>query len=351
FNVFCTSRFVMKTERDASPTEGSWSWEKRKSDLEILGLETDVLRSDPEDNEQDIQNLETKRSKLDSLHSDQENSDTDNQEWDDKEWGSGDHEAGKIEEGSMHVVEDRTQTDGQVIDGKACNLESEKEEHSQKNIDSYESSEEESSCSRFNLKLHLSSNSNDLSLKSQKSLGSYPSLQEFQRASAVRINISETSVSSLEIEEEIPFDTESSKGEVLETGSPQGLDSPDLKSKRVSNDASPMKEECPEEVNQQQITKIPKDSMRHSSQNDYLTQSDLLVDHSPFKSKQYMLPRVPGTVGDQFHQSYTVVEEIKKDHQDIGEPILPRVEFPKGTSSAEKTTEGKPNKGGLFLDL
>ncbi|MGH0119532.1 UNVERIFIED_CONTAM: hypothetical protein FKN15_006024 [Acipenser sinensis] len=344
-------RFVMKTERDASPTEGSWSWENRKSDPEILGLETDVLHSDPEDNEQDIQNLETKRSELDSLHSDQENSDTDNQEWDDKEWGSEDHETGKIEEGSMHVVEDRTQTDGQVIDGKACNLESEKEEHSQKNIDSYESSEEESSCSRFNLKLHLSSNSNDLSLKSQKSLGSYPSLQEFQRASAVRINISETSVSSLEIEEEIPFDTESSKVEVLETGSPQGLNSPDLKSKRVSNDASPIKEECPEEVNQQQITKVTKDSMRHNSQNDYLTQSDLLVDHSPFKSKQYMLPRVPGTVGDQFHQSYTVVEEIKKDHQDIGETILPRAEFPKGTSSAEKTTEGKPNKGGLFLDL
>ncbi|RXM92256.1 Centrosome-associated protein 350 [Acipenser ruthenus] len=64
-----------------------------------------------------------------------------------------------------------------------------------------------------------------------------------------------------------------------------------------------------------------------------------------------MLPRVPGTVGDQFHQSYTVVEEIKKDHQDIGEPILPRVEVPKDTSLAEKTTEGKPNKGGLFLDL
>ncbi|XP_041095042.1 centrosome-associated protein 350-like isoform X2 [Polyodon spathula] len=344
-------RFVIKTERDTCPTEGSWNWEKRKSDPEILGLETDILHSDPEYNEQDIQNLETKQSELDSLHSDQENSDTDNQEWDDKEWGSEDHETGKIVEGSKHVVEDRTQTDGQVIEGKACNLESEKEERSQKNIAGYESSEEESSCSRFNLKLHLSSNSNDLSWKSQKSLGSYPSLQEFQKASAVLINISETSISSLETEEEIPLDTESSKGEVLETGSPQGLGSPDTKSTRMSNEASPIKEECSEEVNQQQITKVPRDSMRHNSQNDYLTQSGLLVDHNPFKSKQCILPQFPGAVGGQFHQSYTVVKESKKDLQDISESILPRVEFPKGTSSAEQTTEGKPNKGCLFLDL
>ncbi|XP_023665282.2 uncharacterized protein [Paramormyrops kingsleyae] len=68
-----------------------------------------------------------------------------------------------------------------------------------------------SSYSGRPLRIRSLPNSPDGSWRSQKTVGSFASLPEFQRAVAICINVSEVSVSSSDIDEDLPFDLEDSK--------------------------------------------------------------------------------------------------------------------------------------------
>ncbi|XP_036382017.1 centrosome-associated protein 350 [Megalops cyprinoides] len=70
------------------------------------------------------------------------------------------------------------------------------------------SSAEDSSSSGGPLRVRSLPNSAEVSWKSQRSAGSFSSLPEFQRVAAVCVNISELSISSSDVEEDLPLDGE-----------------------------------------------------------------------------------------------------------------------------------------------
>ncbi|KAG7480459.1 hypothetical protein MATL_G00056360 [Megalops atlanticus] len=84
------------------------------------------------------------------------------------------------------------------------------------------SSAEDSSSSGGPLRVRSLPNSAEVSWKSQRSGGSFSSLPEFQRATAVCANISELSISSSDVEEDLPLDGEDRDWDMPDRDSPGG---------------------------------------------------------------------------------------------------------------------------------
>ncbi|KAL4623331.1 hypothetical protein GN956_G19438 [Arapaima gigas] len=89
---------------------------------------------------------------------------------------------------------------------------------------SLSSSSSSSSSSGGPIRVRSLPNSPDGSWTSHKSIESFASLPEFQRAAAICINISEVSISSSDIEEDLPYDSENIKWKLSDLGRPADLE-------------------------------------------------------------------------------------------------------------------------------
>ncbi|MBN3301595.1 CE350 protein, partial [Amia calva] len=287
--------------RGLLPSEESWSWEKRRDDPEICTRAMEPSETTA------ISSLGSKVANRPHLLRSQHAADPNDRvpEQQDNSKGPTDRRSGCVAQGGP--VRGDLNTDSKAVNP----LLSGTQEGSGSMEINMEISEEESLSSRAITKQPLSPTSNDASWKSQKSAGSFPSLAEFQRVSAIRIHISDVSLSSTEIEEDLPFDSESSKWESTDNGGQWGQDVDSPSPGKLST-TSPV---CPKESHRA-VARLPEETVRHNDQNNQKSQSVFSVNNNHEKKQ------TSAVAGAEDHQ-----RPSPQACQSISKPLFPTGSF------------------------